>query len=76
MSIQQVEIVKPKKSTEDALLEILGSLAVLAFRALIVWWAVTVWFPEAGITYWQIILPVYALRVLILPRPEARLLTK
>jgi len=39
-------------------------LYVLAFRTLIVWWAVAVWFPSFGLTYWQLVLPVYAFTVL------------
>ena len=37
---------------------------VLAFRTLIVWWAVAVWFPSFGLTYWQLALPIYAFTVL------------
>ena len=33
---------------------------ILAIRTLVVWWAVAVWFPEFGLTYWQLVLPVYA----------------
>jgi hypothetical protein len=65
MSAQQVEIVNPKLSTPEALGRILGSLVGLGFRVLIVWWAVAVWFPELGLTYWQLVLPVYAVRMLV-----------
>lgn len=37
---------------------------VLALRTLVVWWAVAVWFPQLGLTYWQLILPVYAFKML------------
>jgi hypothetical protein len=37
---------------------------VLAYRTLIVWWTVAVWFPELGLTYWQLVLPIYAFTVL------------
>lgn len=76
MSIQQVEIVHPKKDIPESLGVILASVFGLAFRVLIVWWAVAAWFPEFGITYWQAILPVYAVRMLILPKPLGRVLTK
>lgn len=36
----------------------------MGLRTLIVWWAVAAWFPELGITYWQAILPVMALRMM------------
>lgn len=36
----------------------------LAVRTLVVWWAVAAWFPEYGLTYWQLVLPVYAARML------------
>lgn len=36
----------------------------IAVRTLIVWWAVAAWFPEYGLTYWQLVLPVCAARML------------
>jgi hypothetical protein len=61
----QVEIVNPKLSGKEAVERLIGSLLGLAYRVLFVWWAVAVWFPDLGVTYWQIILPVYAVRMLI-----------
>lgn len=61
----QVEIVNPKLTGAESAARILGSLFVLAYRVLFVWWAVAVWFPELGITYWQLVLPVYAVRALV-----------
>lgn len=63
----KVEIVTPKKNGEEIAAAIFGQFFGLAVRVLIVWWAVAVWFPEFGITYWQLVLPVYAVRMLILP---------
>ena len=60
----KAEIVRPKKSTEENVTAIFTGLFGLAFRTLIVWWALAAWFPEWGITYWQAILPVYAIRIL------------
>lgn len=65
MSIQQVEVVSPYKHDSELWGKIAGSFVALAIRALVVWWAVAVWFPELGITYWQAILPVYAVRMLV-----------
>lgn len=65
MSIQQVEVVHPYKHDSELWGRLVGGFAGLGFRALIVWWAVAAWFPELGITYWQIILPVYAVRMLV-----------
>ena len=76
MSIQQVEIVKPATSVPEKIGNIVGGLFGLAVRVLIIWWAVAVWFPEAGLTYWQLVLPVYALRALIIPAPQYRQLLK
>ncbi|WP_394253646.1 hypothetical protein [Arthrobacter pityocampae] len=73
----KVEIVRPKKDTPTQLGEIVANLLVLAFRVLIVWWFVAAWFPEYGLTYWQLILPVYAVRALITKEVVVgRLLTK
>lgn len=60
--IQKVEIVRANPPFAFGLFI---ALFGLAFRTLIVWWAVAVWFPEYGLTYWQLVLPVYAFRVLI-----------
>lgn len=63
--VTQVEVVNPKLTTKESVERIIGSLLGLAYRVLFVWWAVAVWFPELGITYWQLVLPVYAVRMLI-----------
>jgi len=76
MSIQQVEIVKPAQSWPEVLGDLIGGLFGLAMRVLFVWWAIAVWFPELGLTYWQIVLPVYALRELVLPGPQFKQLQK
>lgn len=65
--VQQVEVVDPKYSAEDFFTKLFVSLFVLAIRVLFVWWAVAVWFPELGLTYWQLVLPVYAVRMLVTP---------
>lgn len=44
-------------------LSLFNILLLLAIRTLVVWWAVAVWFPEFGLTYWQLVLPVYAARM-------------
>jgi hypothetical protein len=75
MSIQQVEIVKPSRPIPQALGELFASLVGMGIRVLIVWWALAVWFPELGITYWQAILPFYAARALVAPKPQFRQLT-
>jgi hypothetical protein len=41
----------------------------MGIRVLFVWWAVAAWFPELGLTYWQLILPVYAFRMLTVTAP-------
>ena len=76
MSVQQVEIVKPNLTPTEATAALAGALFGLGIRVLIIWWAIVAWFPEFGLTYWQIILPVYALRMLILPAPDFKRLRK
>ena len=61
----KVEIVRPARPAAEQFGIFLGGLFWLAFRVLIVWWALAAWFPELGITYWQAILPVYAIRMLV-----------
>lgn len=62
----KVEIVKPVKDFSPAA-HFVSSLVMLAIRVLVVWWAVASFFPELGLTYWQLILPVWALRLLFGP---------
>jgi hypothetical protein len=69
---QQVEIVNPNWSTAETFGLFLGSLLWLGVRVLIVWWAVAAWFPQYGLTYWQLILPVWAFRALIGPPIQPR----
>lgn len=76
MSIQQVEIVKPPQSAPEFIGSLVGGLVGLSLRVLIIWWAVAVWFPEFGLTFWQLVLPVYALRMLVVPAPQFKQLLK
>jgi hypothetical protein len=62
-NIQKVEIVKPYRQRELPI-EILLDFIAIGIRTLFVWWTVAAWFPELGITYWETILPVYALRMM------------
>lgn len=72
----KAEIVQPKRPAAQQFGDFVVNLILLAVRVLIVWWAIAAWFPELGITYWQAILPVYAVRALIAQRPaHVRLLT-
>lgn len=61
----QAEIVRPLRPAAEQFGVFLAALFWLGFRVLIVWWALAAWFPELGITYWQAILPVYAIRCLV-----------
>lgn len=60
----KAEIVRPKRPVEETIGTVIGGLLWLAFCVLIVWWFVATWFPELGWTYWQLVLPVYAFRIL------------
>jgi hypothetical protein len=68
----QVEIVNPKLTGEERFTHFIAGLFIFALRVLVVWWAVAAWFPELGLTYWQLILPVYAVRWLIGEAPMRR----
>ena len=61
----KVEIIRPHRPAAEQFGMFIANLFLLAFRVLIVWWALAAWFPELGITYWQAILPVYAIRCLV-----------
>jgi hypothetical protein len=60
----KAEIVRPKWSTEDWFTKILTGIVGLALVTLIVFWFVATWFPELGLTYWQLVLPVFTFRML------------
>lgn len=58
-AIQKVEIVTPAIAKELAPRTLVRLLVGLALRVLVVWWFVATWFPEQGLTYWGLVLPVW-----------------
>lgn len=72
----KAEIVRPKLSGVEAFMQLLTVLFGLASRVLIVWWFAAAWLPELGLTYWQMVLPVYAVRCLVGANPIGRKLSK
>jgi hypothetical protein len=68
-AIQKVEIVVPaiKLPKRERFALILAKLAHLAGRTLIVFWFAATWFPELGLTYWGLVLPVYIASWLLAP---------
>lgn len=61
-TVQQVEVVKGHRGFWESAF---SALFTLSYRTVFVWWAVAVWFPELGLTYWQLVLPIYAACLLI-----------
>ena len=68
----KAEIVRPKWKPEEWVANLVTGLLGLALRTLIVWWFFAAWLPEYGLTYWQLVLPVYAVRMLIAGNPIGR----
>jgi len=68
----KAEIVRPKWSTEDWAANLFGGILALALRTLVVWWFFAAWYPELGLTFWQLVLPVYAVRMLLVHSPIGR----
>lgn len=68
----KAEIVRPKWTTLESFQAIFGAVFNLAVRVLILWWFFAAWFPSLGLTYWQLVLPVFALRTLISRAPFGR----
>jgi len=60
----KVEIVTPRLDMETFIGKLFAGLFMMALRTLIVWWFMAAWFPELGLTYWQLILAVYAARTI------------
>ncbi|SDK80376.1 hypothetical protein [Arthrobacter sp. ok362] len=61
----RAEIVRTKWSPEDWFARTIGAFLSLALITLVLFWFVAAWFPELGLTYWQLVLPVFAFRFLI-----------
>lgn len=57
--IQKVELVTPAPEPKKAWSFLLQMIFGLLIRVLIVFWFVASWFPELGLTFWGLILPVY-----------------
>lgn len=60
----KAEIVRPKWTAEVWAEKIIGAVIGIALITLVVFWFVATWFPEWGLTYWQLVLPVFTLRLL------------
>ena len=61
----KAEIVRPKWTPEDWLAKIIGAVLGIAVATLVLFWFVATWFPHLGLTYWQLVLPVFTFRYLI-----------
>jgi hypothetical protein len=68
----KAEIVRPKWTPEVWVEKILGAILSLALTTLVLFWFVATWFPQFGLTYWQLVLPVFTLRLLISRGPIGR----
>lgn len=60
----KVEIVQPRWTADKWVSTILSGALSIAFVTLIAWWFFAAWFPQLGLTFWQLVLPVYATRLL------------
>jgi hypothetical protein len=68
-----VEIVRVKTTGAELATGIFQMLFMTALLTLMVWWTLAVYFPQLGLTYWGLILPVFAFRFLIGRAPLGRL---
>ena len=60
----KAEIVRPKWTTEVWVEKVIGAFMSLALTTLVVFWFVATWFPQWGLTYWQLVLPVFAFKLI------------
>ena len=65
MPLQQVEVVKRPFTRNEGIAYIPAGALSLALRVLVVWWFFATWFPQLGYTYWQLVLPVFAVRFML-----------
>lgn len=61
----KAEIVRPKWTSDEWGGLIASAILNIAILTLIVFWFFASWFPELGLTYWQLVLPVFTFRFLI-----------
>lgn len=59
--ITPVEVVRAEQPWPIALFT---SLFVVTYLTFFVWVTAAVWAPQLGLTYWQLVLPVYTFRLL------------
>ena len=59
----KAEIITPKWTADKWVSKIYQALLSTAVSVLILWWFFAAWFPQLGLTYWQLVLPFYAARV-------------
>lgn len=63
----KAEIVRPKWDREEWATKIISGIIHLGLVTLVAFWFFASWFPQFGLTYWQLVLPVFAVRNLIAP---------
>ena len=51
-----------KAKPEDKIIALVVKLALSTFA---VWWFFASWYPQFGFTYWQLILPVWAVGLVV-----------
>lgn len=61
----QVEIVSTPLNGPERIARLIANyLIAVPLATLLVWWFFAAWFPQLGLTWWQLILPVVAYRAL------------
>lgn len=74
--IQKVEIVQPVHKglpkTETVAKLITALLIALPIKTLFVFWFVATWYPQWGLTFWELLLPVYIAGFLFQPLTRFR----
>lgn len=60
----KVEVVTPRTKDEKRG-QVIANILHIPILVLVTWWFFASWFPELGLTYWQLILPVFVFRGLV-----------
>jgi len=68
----KAEIVRPKRPMPEHVAEVIGGLITLALKVLAVWWFFAAWYAEFGLTYWQLVLPVWVVLFVTSRKPLGR----
>ena len=69
-AVVQVEVVRELPEASEIVSRVIAYvIANVGITSLLAWWFFASWFPELGITWWSLVLPVWTIRFLFAGNP-------